>query len=354
MPASAKFAPLADTTLELWNQVLATNLTATFLLAKAAVGDLERARGAIVTIASTRAHMSEPGTLAYSASKGGVVALTHALAITLAPKVRVNCVSPGWIDTGKHGPLKPSDHAQHPVGRVGRVEDVAAAVAYLLSDAAGFVTGRRADRGRRHDPQDDLHVSRRLSAHRRHASNIDTDDLRPDVSSRDADPSYRHRQLEAPRTGAAWVDVENTLLRLDRRLMRVPEHNGREAGGSRIEIELRDVVKHPKHELTDLDCFRHGEVGRPGLGIDVAAHCNRGGNGAQLVDDIEISDVAGVDDEFRPTQRIKCLGSHEPMRIRDNANNYLAIIHGAGMPQRSCQVADFTSNTRLSMAPVSR
>ncbi|HEU4380311.1 MAG TPA: SDR family oxidoreductase [Hyphomicrobiaceae bacterium] len=137
----AKFAPLAQTTLEAWNQVLASNLTSTFLLAKAAVGDLERAHGAIVTIASTRAHMSEPGTLAYSASKGGVVALTHALALTLAPKVRVNCVSPGWIDTGKHGPLTPSDHAQHPAGRVGRVQDIAGAVAYLLSDAAGFITG---------------------------------------------------------------------------------------------------------------------------------------------------------------------------------------------------------------------
>ena len=112
-----------------------------FLLAKAAAADLRRARGAIVTIASTRAHMSEPNTLAYSASKGGLVALTHALAITLAPDVRVNCVSPGWIDTGRHGPLKPGDHAQHPVGRVGVPEDVAAAVAYLLSDAAGFVTG---------------------------------------------------------------------------------------------------------------------------------------------------------------------------------------------------------------------
>ena len=86
--------------------MLATNLTATFLLAKAAAADLRQARGAIVTIASTRAHMSEPNTLAYSASKGGLVALTHALAMTLAPDVRVNCVSPGWIDTGRHGPLK--------------------------------------------------------------------------------------------------------------------------------------------------------------------------------------------------------------------------------------------------------
>jgi len=137
----AEFGPLAQTSLDTWNRVLATNLTSTFLLARTLAADLKAARGSIVTIASTRAHMSEPDTLAYSASKGGLVALTHALAITLAPHVRVNCISPGWIDTGKHGALKPSDHAQHPAGRVGTPGDIAAATAYLLSPEAGFVTG---------------------------------------------------------------------------------------------------------------------------------------------------------------------------------------------------------------------
>ena len=132
--------PLEKLALRDWNRRLGTNLTGVFLMTKHCAPLLRAARGAIVNIASTRALMSEPDTEAYAAAKGGVVALTHALAISLGPRVRVNCISPGWIDTGRHR-LKRSDHAQHPVGRVGRVEDVAELVAFLLSDAAGFATG---------------------------------------------------------------------------------------------------------------------------------------------------------------------------------------------------------------------
>ncbi len=82
-----------------WHRVLDTNLTAAFLLARAAEKPLREARGAIVTIASTRALMSEPNTESYSASKGGLLALKHALAIILAPDVRVKCVSPGCCAT---------------------------------------------------------------------------------------------------------------------------------------------------------------------------------------------------------------------------------------------------------------
>jgi NAD(P)-dependent dehydrogenase (short-subunit alcohol dehydrogenase family) len=134
--------PLLRLTLAEWHRVLDTNLTAAFLLARAAETPLRRAHGAIVTIASTRAVMSEPDTESYSASKGGLVALTHALAISLAPDVRVNCVSPGWIETKDYAGLRRKDHRQHPAGRVGKPEDVAELVCWLLdAERSGFVTG---------------------------------------------------------------------------------------------------------------------------------------------------------------------------------------------------------------------
>ncbi len=131
---------LGALTLDEWNRVLATNLTSSFLLARAAEKLLRAAHGTIVTIASTRAHMSEPDTESYSASKGGLLALTHALAISLGPDIRVNCVSPGWIDTSE-AKLSAEDHAQHPAGRVGRPEDVARLVAFLVGEQSGFITG---------------------------------------------------------------------------------------------------------------------------------------------------------------------------------------------------------------------
>jgi NAD(P)-dependent dehydrogenase (short-subunit alcohol dehydrogenase family) len=132
--------PLARLSLAEWSSVIATNLTSIFLLAKACAPMLATAQGAIVTIASTRAHMSEPNTESYAASKGGILALTHALAISLAPKIRANVISPGWIDT-QGSRLSAADNEQHPAGRVGRVEDIAAMAGYLLGPAAGFITG---------------------------------------------------------------------------------------------------------------------------------------------------------------------------------------------------------------------
>jgi NAD(P)-dependent dehydrogenase (short-subunit alcohol dehydrogenase family) len=132
--------PIADLTLAEWSSVIATNLTSTFLLAKAGETMLRAAKGSIITIASTRAHMSEPNTESYAASKGGILALSHALAISLGPDVRVNIISPGWIDT-QGAELRDEDHAQHPAGRVGTVDDIAALAAFLLGPDAGFITG---------------------------------------------------------------------------------------------------------------------------------------------------------------------------------------------------------------------
>ncbi|MFY0544111.1 SDR family NAD(P)-dependent oxidoreductase [Brevibacillus sp. H7] len=132
-----------ELSLEEWDRVVNTNLRSVFLCSREAARLMRRTGGgAIVNIASTRAHMSEPDTEAYAASKGGVLALTHALAVSLGPdRIRVNAVSPGWIETGDYSMLRPEDHEQHPSRRVGKPDDIARACLYLTSPENDFITG---------------------------------------------------------------------------------------------------------------------------------------------------------------------------------------------------------------------
>ena len=126
-------------TYEDFEYALRVGVTAPFYLAKLFAPHF--APGAsIINISSSRDRMSQPGTESYTAAKGGIAALTHALAVSLAGRVRVNSISPGWIDTTGtlyEGP----DAVQQPVGRVGKPEDIANMVLYLCSDMAGFITG---------------------------------------------------------------------------------------------------------------------------------------------------------------------------------------------------------------------
>lgn len=94
----------------------------------------------VINISSSRDRMSQPQTESYAAAKGGIAALTHALAMSLGPTTRVNSISPGWIDT-TNGEFSVADSAQHPVGRIGRPDDIAAMALFLCSEQAGFITG---------------------------------------------------------------------------------------------------------------------------------------------------------------------------------------------------------------------
>ena len=118
---------------------LAVGVTAPFYLTKL-FADVFAPEASIINIASSRKGMSQPQTESYTAAKGGIASLTHALAVSLAGKARVNSISPGWIDTA-YTEYEGPDAYQQPVGRVGNPMDIANMVLFLASDKAGFITG---------------------------------------------------------------------------------------------------------------------------------------------------------------------------------------------------------------------
>lgn len=122
-----------------FNYVLRVGISAPFMLTKLFMEHFSEG-ACIVNISSSRDRMSQPNTESYSAAKGGIASLTHAMAVSLAGKVRVNSVSPGWIDTD-FNVYSGSDALQHPAGRVGNPLDIAHMVLYLCSEKAGFITG---------------------------------------------------------------------------------------------------------------------------------------------------------------------------------------------------------------------
>lgn len=137
---------LSGCSYEDFNYVLKLGISAPYMLTNLLLSSMQGG-GSIVNISSTRAYMSQADTESYSAAKGGISALTHALSISLAGKIRVNAISPGWIDTGSYQntqkPLQyePADILQHPAGRIGIPMDIASMVLYLCSDEASFITG---------------------------------------------------------------------------------------------------------------------------------------------------------------------------------------------------------------------
>ncbi len=137
--AAPKFCGITSGSYEDFEYALKVGVTAPFYLAKLFVAHFAEG-AAIVNISSSRDRMSQPESESYTAAKGGIAALTHALAVSLAGRVRVNSISPGWIDTG-YKVYEGPDATQQPVGRVGNPDDIANMVLYLCSDMAGFITG---------------------------------------------------------------------------------------------------------------------------------------------------------------------------------------------------------------------
>lgn len=144
----SRFKPIERISIEEFDEIMDINLRPVFITSKILAQHREKQQtknsyGRIINIASTRYLMSEPDSEGYAASKGGIVSLTHALAISLSKyHIIVNCISPGWIDTGHYGELKESDHKQHPSGRVGVTEDISKACLFLCDPGNDFINGQ--------------------------------------------------------------------------------------------------------------------------------------------------------------------------------------------------------------------
>lgn len=147
----SRFKPMHELSVAEFDDVIHINLRSAFVCSKYAAPHLQKTgKGAIVNIASTRALMSEADSEAYAASKGGMLGLTHAMAVSLGPSVRVNAISPGWIEVRDWKKAserqdiqhREKDRQQHPAGRVGTPEDIGRATVFLCSGESTFITGQ--------------------------------------------------------------------------------------------------------------------------------------------------------------------------------------------------------------------
>lgn len=143
----SRFKSITEITVEEFQSVIDINLRSAFITSRLLAIHREGLAvanpfgGRIINISSTRYLMSEEGSEAYAASKGGVSSLTHALAVSLSKYgITVNAISPGWIQTSDYDKLSESDHAQHPSGRVGRVEDISRTCLFLCEENNNFIT----------------------------------------------------------------------------------------------------------------------------------------------------------------------------------------------------------------------
>ncbi len=147
--AVAPYSTIEETSVETWDETIDVNLRAAFLVPKALLPNLRANGGSVINVSSVHAEATSVGVAAYAASKGGLLALTRAMALEWSPfHIRVNCVLPGAVDTEmlaaglfRSGSTVESIGARHPVGRVGKVEEIAKAIAFLVDEDAAFITG---------------------------------------------------------------------------------------------------------------------------------------------------------------------------------------------------------------------